>query len=137
MRDPVVHLLYTLRSVYSSFCHFDGCIMTQFFLRSWMSFVMNIICIFQLQMSYSLLFLAVAIFFFIFYSCIDSIWKVLGQGWNCSCSWGLSHSHSSTGSKKHLSPMLQLMAMQYPEPTEQGHGLNLHPHRGNTGSLTH
>lgn len=28
------------------FCHFDGCIMTQFFLKSWMSFFMNIICIF-------------------------------------------------------------------------------------------
>ena len=40
----------------------------------------------------------------------------------------LHHSHSSTGSEPHLRPIPQLMAMPDPEPTEQGQGLNSHPH---------
>ena len=41
---------------------------------------------------------------------------------------GLRHSHSNEGSKPHLQPAPQLMAMPDPEPTEQGQGSNLHPH---------
>ena len=42
---------------------------------------------------------------------------------------GLHHSHSNSGSESHLQPMPQLMAMLDPEPTEQGQGSNLRPHR--------
>ena len=40
----------------------------------------------------------------------------------------LCHSHSKTGSQPHLGPTPQLVAMQDPEPTEGGQGLNLYPH---------
>ena len=41
---------------------------------------------------------------------------------------GLHHNHSNVGSDPCLQPTLQLMAMPEPRPTEQGQGLNLHPH---------
>ena len=41
---------------------------------------------------------------------------------------GLSHSHSNAGSKPHLWPISQLMAMSDPQPAEQGQKLNSHPH---------
>ena len=41
---------------------------------------------------------------------------------------GLHHSHSNTRSEPHLQSTPQLTAMPDPEPTEQGQGLNLHPH---------
>ena len=40
---------------------------------------------------------------------------------------GLHHSHSNLGVELHLRPTPQLMAMPDPQPTEQGHGSNLHP----------
>ena len=41
---------------------------------------------------------------------------------------GLRHSHSNTGSELHLRPTPQLMAMQDPQPTEQGEGSNPQRH---------
>ena len=41
---------------------------------------------------------------------------------------GLHHSHSNMGSKPHLRPTPEPMTMLDPYPTEQGQGLNLHPH---------
>ena len=41
---------------------------------------------------------------------------------------GLHHSHGNIGSKPHLPPTLQLAATPDLFPTEQGQGLNLHPH---------
>ncbi len=41
---------------------------------------------------------------------------------------GLRQSHSSTGSKPHLQPTPQLVAMPDPQPTEQGQGLNQQTH---------
>ena len=35
---------------------------------------------------------------------------------------------ATAGSEPHLRPMKQLVAMPDPEPSEQGQGLNLHPH---------
>ena len=40
----------------------------------------------------------------------------------------LCHSHSTVGSKPHLRPIPQLMAMPDSKPSEQGQGLNLCPH---------
>ena len=36
------------------------------------------------------------------------IWKFIGEGLKQSCSWGLYHCHSNTGSKTHMWPTLQL-----------------------------
>ena len=41
---------------------------------------------------------------------------------------GLHHSRSNAGSELGLRPTPQLMATPDPQPTEQGQGLNLHPH---------
>ena len=41
---------------------------------------------------------------------------------------GLHHSHSHMGSKLHLQPTPQLMAMPDTQPTERGQGLNPHSH---------
>ena len=41
---------------------------------------------------------------------------------------GLHQSHSNTGSKLHLQPTPQLIAMPDPQPTEQGQGSNPQPH---------
>ena len=41
---------------------------------------------------------------------------------------GLFHCHSNAGSKMCLQPTSWLTATPDPQPTEQGHGLNLHPH---------
>ena len=49
---------------------------------------------------------------------------------------GLCHSHDNAGSKLHLRPTLQLVAMPDPEPTEQGQGSNLYPHGDYVGFLT-
>ena len=38
------------------------------------------------------------------------------------------HHHSNASSEPGLPPAPQLMAMAESEPTEQGQGLNLHPH---------
>ena len=40
----------------------------------------------------------------------------------------LGHSHSNVGSELHRQPTPQFMATPDPEATEQGQGLNLHPH---------
>ena len=49
---------------------------------------------------------------------------------------GLLHSHNSVESELHLQPMLQLVAMLDPQPTDRGQGLNLHPHGLYVGFLT-
>ena len=41
---------------------------------------------------------------------------------------GLYHSHSNGGSELCLPPTPQLTVTADPQPTEQGHGSNLHPH---------
>ena len=65
-----------------------------------------------------------------FYGCTCDIWKFLGYGSNQSCSSpaSLYHSHSNARSKLRLQPTLKLMATLDPQPTEQGQGLNPHPH---------
>ena len=49
---------------------------------------------------------------------------------------GLFQIHGSTGSKPHLQPTPQLVAMPDPQPTEQGQGLNPQPHGSQLDSLT-
>ena len=49
---------------------------------------------------------------------------------------GLHQCHSNLGSKLHLLPTPQLMAMPDPKPTERGQGSNSHLHGCQTGSLT-
>ena len=41
---------------------------------------------------------------------------------------GIYHSHGCMGSEPYLKPTPQLTATSDPQPTEQGHGLNLCPH---------
>ena len=41
---------------------------------------------------------------------------------------GICHSHSNIRCQLHLQPMLQFMATPDPEPTEQGQGMDPHPH---------
>ena len=41
---------------------------------------------------------------------------------------GLGHSHSNARSEVHLQSVPQLIAMLDSQPTERGHGSNLHPH---------
>ena len=48
---------------------------------------------------------------------------------------GLCHSHSNARSKPRLQPTPQLMAMPDPQPTGRDQGLNLSPHRHESGSL--
>ena len=50
---------------------------------------------------------------------------------------GLHHSHSNNGFETHLQLMPQLAGTPDPWPTEQGQGLNLHPHRDHIVFLTH
>ena len=48
-----------------------------------------------------------------------------------------SHSNGNRGSEPHLGPAPQLASMPDSYSTEQGQGLNLHPHRHDVGFLTH
>ena len=60
----------------------------------------------------------------------------LASGWNGAAAAGLHHSHNNTGSKLHLRPAPQLVAMPDPEPPEQGQGWNPHPHGHDVEFLT-
>ena len=57
----------------------------------------------------------------------------LGVKWAAA---GLPHSQGNPGSEPHLQPMLQLMERLVPQPTELGHGSNLHPPREDVEFLT-
>ena len=69
------------------------------------------------EVQHLFMYLAISFFlssFFSFYGHTRGIWKFPGQGLNCSCSCGLHHSHINAGSKPHLQPMLQLLAILDP-----------------------
>ena len=59
------------------------------------------------------------------------------RGWIRAVAAGLYHSHSNTGSKLHLWPMLHLVATLDTLTTKQGQGSNPRPHRLYIRFLTH
>jgi len=77
---------------------------------------------------------SVSITFFFFIATagyVEDPW--LGVKWELQLA-GLCDGHGNVCSQAHPQPMLQLVATSECEPTERGQGLNLHPHRDNTGA---
>ena len=72
------------------------------------------------------------LFFFFFFHFFRATPMAFGnsdaRGWTGATAAGLCHSHSNMGSEPHLQPTPQPMAMPDPWLTEQGRGLNPHPH---------
>ena len=68
-------------------------------------------------------------FFFLLFRATSSAYRnSQAKGLIRATAAGLHHSHSNSTSEPHLKPTPQLMATLDPQPTEQGQGLNLHPH---------
>ena len=74
------------------------------------------ISIHQLTPEHLFIYLFIIIYYLCIYlyGCPCGIWMFLSQGSNWSCSWGLPHSHSHSGSEMHLWPKLQLVTMPGP-----------------------
>ena len=68
--------------------------------------------------------------FYFFSGFARGIWKFPDRSpaGDAAAGLGHSHSHSNIGSKPHLQPTPQLMAMSDPKPAERDQSLNPHPH---------
>ena len=101
--------------------------------------------IFQSRLTFSRRLEAVAIYgtlyfiFCLFRAAGTAYGSFQARGWIRTAVAGLYHSHGNAGSELHLQPVPQFMAMQDPQPTEQGQGLNLCPpgYQSDTFPLSH
>ena len=75
-------------------------------------------------------------FFFLLFRAIPTVYgSSQARGRNGAVAASLCHSHRSTRSELCLWPTPQLMAILDPWPTEQGQGLNPHPHTSQVCNL--